>query len=148
MTRNWHPVKLADARRAQRRQIKGVDFEVHFSPFDLPDGVRGDYCPKRNRFVIEFHYPGLEERTTDREADEHITFVVGRNSGRLYEIVVDVRAMNAQAVSLRAIVSEQVDRALAGSVPQTRDVRTGNLSVIREAVANSRPEIFEPLPIH
>lgn len=148
MTSKWHPVKLTDSRRAQRRIINGVEFEVHFSPFELPDAVRGDYCSKRNRFVIQLRYPGPEERTVERRADDHVTFVVGRFSGRLYEIMVDVNALNAQAVSLRTVVSEQVDRALTADVPRSRDDRKGNLNVIREAVANSKPEIFEPLPMH
>jgi hypothetical protein len=80
--------------------VKGVEFNVFMSPYDVPRHVRGRFDENLGRFVIEFDY--LDTEPCRRQTlEEHVSVSVGKNSGRLYRIEVDTKAMNAGRVALR-----------------------------------------------
>jgi hypothetical protein len=98
---NWIHIDQ-DALAAPRVDtLRGVDVTIYFSPYDVPEAVRGDYDPSRKRFVVQFKYPGGEEEPDlEPQQREHALFRVGRRTGRLYEIEVDVDSLGAQTVGL------------------------------------------------
>ncbi len=99
----------------QQEAIRGVNITVRMSPYDVPEAVRGYYDEDQERFVIEFRYIG-EEPFRRKQKGKHITLRVGRHSGRLYGIEVDVKAMKAQSVDLILEVSDAVLQAIDDSL--------------------------------
>lgn len=97
----------------QPEEIRGVMFDVFFSPYDMPKDVCGDYDPKRERFVIRFRYLDGEEKLRREPIDEYVTFGFGKSSNRLLEIAVDTEALGASGVGLTwGAVADDVDAAL------------------------------------
>lgn len=82
---------------------------IGLSPFDVPERVRGYRDPDSKNFVIEFGYLGDSERRVPRPLDESISIRIGENSGRPYEIHIDVEGLGAENVNLSI-----VERAIEG----------------------------------
>jgi hypothetical protein len=110
------------------------------SPYDVPQALRGRYDKAAKRFVIEFRYLG-DEDTRDESGGEHVVLRLGRNSGRIYGIVLDVDAMKASWVQLILLALKKREEkhrlplrhenyALAGQLLQQ------NEPVLREAMAS------------
>lgn len=84
---------------------RGVELTVMVSPYDVPEAVRGRYDTDLDRFVIEFKYIQTEEWERDRQTDS-IALRLGKNSGRLLGIEIDVQALRAGHVRLDVIEQE------------------------------------------
>lgn len=102
LERKW--IRLSARKYADEvpEKTQGVEFNVHVSPYDLPDAVRGWFDRERKRFVIEFRYL-TDEHTQSRTADQHVTFHVGERSGRVYRIEADVNSLGVDKVQLRMV---------------------------------------------
>lgn len=87
-------------------EIHGVEIVVGLSPYDIPQKVRGYYDRHINRFVIEFKYLAGRERELVQQESDHISLVVGKESGCLYEIRVNVAELNADRVKLKMLLPE------------------------------------------
>lgn len=85
------------------------------SPFDVPQRVSGRYDDKQGRFVIDFSYLVDDEPKEEVEPDnEHFSLLIGKRSGCLYRVAIDVDEIGADVVSVtRVLDSEEIDR-LAG----------------------------------
>lgn len=94
----WVRLNAEKLNMPKRQAVRGADITVRMSPYDVPEAVRGYYDEELKRFVIEFRYIG-DEPFRQKQKGEHITLRMGRHSGRLYGIEVDVGAMKAQRVS-------------------------------------------------
>lgn len=88
----------------------GVEVVVGLSPFDVPEAVRGYQNDALKRFIIEFRYLGESERQVPQQIDDHVSLRIGENSNRLYEIQVDVDALQAKTVSLTFVVNKAMQR--------------------------------------
>lgn len=115
----------------------GVEFQLHMSPYDLPDAVRGGYSTDLKRFVIQFKYISAEP-TNEQVVDEHVTFRVGAHSRRLYSIEVDVDSMKADQVALRIVSA--VDQ-LAHS-RRSRDIPEDNYGVVKDVIREKSSQLF------
>jgi len=89
----------------ESRQVKGVLVHVFMSPYDVPQAVRGRYDDERERFLIEFRYIG-DEPIERREQDRHLALHVGKNSGRLYGVEIDVDTLRADLVALEMHIDQ------------------------------------------
>jgi len=96
----------------EHEDIDGVEIIVGLSPYDIPEGVRGDYSDEVNEFVIEFKYLDNEEALIAESHDEYITLMVGEHSQRLYAIHVDVDRLRTGSISLQMLIPETVQGAL------------------------------------
>jgi hypothetical protein len=99
LTSKWIEVDPQAVNLPRTTKLDGVEVTVMMSPYDVPQALRGEYEEKNKRFVIEFRYLG-EEDTRDELYNEHVTLRLGKHSGRLYGIELDVDAMNASWVQL------------------------------------------------
>lgn len=142
----WVRLDAEKLNTPQPQAIRGVNITVRMSPYDVPEAVRGYYDKALGRFVIEFRYIG-DELLKQKQEGEHITLRIGRYSGRLYGIEVDVDAMRTQAVDLILEVSDAVLQAIDDSlahVPPKRS-RHENYEVARDAITQNKGEIFGSL---
>src|SRR5437870_9940540 len=103
----WVKLDTTQLNPETHENIRGVDITVVMSTYDVPEAVRGNYDESLKRFVIEFRYIG-DEPYTCREQADNIALRIGKNSGRLYGIEVNVDAIRATAVSLRVKVIQSI----------------------------------------
>src|SRR5438874_13384496 len=97
-TARWIPLKPEQLDAKQQDASKGMHFEFSLSPYDIPESVRGYYCANRKRFVIEFKYI-TEEPLHERKLSDHVSVEEGKKSGRIYNVFVDVDALNVAVIS-------------------------------------------------
>jgi hypothetical protein len=126
-----------------------VNVQVYLSPYDVPEAVSRHYDEALKRFVIEFRYPGGGEPLTPEARDEYVTLQVGRNSGRICRIEIDVNALQATLVGLSILapaLSQAVDKAIEGLArAPTHRSREGNYRIAKRVVTERGKELFEEL---
>jgi hypothetical protein len=142
---DWVSLNAKTLALQKHRTIRGVDITLVMSPYDIPEAVRGDYNKELQRFVIEFRYMSDEPWERSR-CDNNIILRIGRNSGRLYGIEVDVHALAAQMINLRMDVAKAVTNAINRLARQAeRAQRRENYEVAKDAIEEKQNEIFESL---
>jgi hypothetical protein len=139
------PEKFSSSGRENKRD-KGVELSISLSPYDVPDAVRGFYDKRLQRFVIEFRYISSEDWELRLHRD-HVNFRVGRNSGRLYGIEIDLREWQARHVELDMRLPKIVDRALEQELTTSlRGRRTeDNYRVAKDVIFDERRPLFAEL---
>lgn len=129
-----------------------VRIEVSVSPYDVPEAMRGYFEDDEERsFVIQFKYLD-DEPTEEREAGPFATLHVGKNSGRLYRIEVDVEGIEkAEVTDIEAGVeriglelkvvdaAEQAVEAFTQSHPEP--ARTKNLEVAQSVLSDHEQDL-------
>lgn len=130
---------------AQREELpdSDPDVKIHLSvsPYDVPEAFRGFFNESGDRFIIQFKYLLPDEPTQERPADHATTLHVGKNSGRLYGIEVDVQALEQEVssvgIELRLInVAENALRRF-----ETESERRKNVSVAQNVLADHEEEL-------
>lgn len=117
---NWVPINSRDFDLKKEDNRKGIHFEVSMSPYDIPQGVRGRFCEKRKRFIIEFKYL-TEEATKVSVLTPEVNAIEGIKSGRLYSLEIDVEKLGVDQVKL--MLNPAIKRALEAAYrPQTTGV--------------------------
>lgn len=137
----WHrldPREFGLLGRTENRS--GVEITMLISPYDFPNAVRGEFDSAGGCLRIEFRYIQTEDCET-RDLDEYVRIRVGKNSGRIYGIEVDVARLKAGQVTL------SLGRVVTGALSDLADrpkrrVKEDNLSFARK-VLESHPDLFE-----
>lgn len=122
---DWIPVDLSNDTKAEKTFIRGVEVELFASLYDVPEAVRGRFDQDKNRFIIEFKYVG-----TEKPRDfvfEHLTYIIGEASGRLYGLEIDVRALKVDGIGLSFAVHRKGPQELAATI---RDQATGAIDLL------------------
>jgi hypothetical protein len=140
---SWIP--LSELRPPVERNLHGVRVNVLVSPYDIPEAVRAFRDPQNDRFVIEFRYISTED-TKERDDNEHVKVRVGRNSGRLYAIEIDTKALQGNNIELRLEVKEALRNALTHLIqhPFTAS-RESNYRMAKDAVEQHQEQILQPI---
>lgn len=109
----WLRVNPDAGEFTERRQTEGSKVKVEFlvSSYDIPSAVRGSYNKEKDWFAIEFKYIG-DEPTKTQPQDNYVTFVIGKNSSRLYGIEIDVKALRVEKVELQMKIKDEVKKTL------------------------------------
>lgn len=94
--------------------VHGVNIAVGLSPFDVPDSIQGRYDEELGKFLIEFNYLTAEDRVSVGDDSHPVQLFVGKQSQRLYAIIVDVQKLSG----MQAIMPEAAE---AISVLQKRN---------------------------
>ena len=139
MSAEWVRVDPAEFDQEETREHRGVHFTVFLSPYDLPDGVRG-WKDEKGPFFIEFKYITSGERTRAQHVVEFVTLHLGKNSGRLYKIEVDVDARGAKSVELNAIVAKAIDKIKNGNKQ-----RASKYDVAKRVLEARKDEVYKDL---
>ena len=138
-------VRLSPELRMREQRSDGV--EVFVSPYDVPEAVRGRYDEKAKKFVIEFKYLD-DERTSEEHQGEPVAIRVGKNSGRLLGIQIDVEALNStdNAVLLGAVIAFIAKAMEAFQAKPKPDVsRLDNYQAAKEVITNRCAQLFQEL---
>ena len=145
----WLQVNPDAEELTQRLQTEGSKVKVEFlvSSYDIPDAVRGSYNEESGRFVIEFKYiDNSNEPTKPEPQDDYVTFIVGKNSSRLYQIEIDVKALKIEKVELRMKTKDEVKKTLDNLIQMTINrFRQDNYKLTQKALSEIEDELFSPL---
>ena len=135
------PQVLEKLAELDHKTYGSVEITLFLSPYDLPDAVRGRFDPHIKKFVIEFRYIQHEEWqviNTD-EPGNPIALRIGRNSGRLYGIEVDVNKAKANAV---AHTIRTINYMLDFIINQPDFKRKDNFNVAKKLLNSKCDSIF------
>jgi hypothetical protein len=128
-----------------REKIRGVEVVVLLSAYDVPEAVGGDYDNELKKFVINFKYIVEDEPVTYKKAARHVTFRVGKNSGRLYGIEIDVDKIKEKSVNLSILVPNVVE-AIGKLESNPRLVRRrGNYRLAKRVITENGLELLSAL---
>ncbi len=145
----WLQVNPDAEELTQRLQTEGSKVKVEFlvSSYDIPDAVRGSYNEESGRFVIEFKYiDNSNEPTKPEPQDDYVTFIVGKNSSRLYQIEIDVKALKIEKVELRMKTKDEVKKTLDNLIQRPINrFRQDNYKLTQKALSEIEDELFSPL---
>ena len=152
----WAHVDWERLNEPRHEMIRGVQVTVYFSPYDMPEAVKGEYDKQKDRFSIQFRYLGGDERIHYRVQDEHITLGIGETTKRLHEIQVDVEKLKASLVMLemrqhprdmQEQVAAEVTKAIKtfASATTTTSAPTGNYTAASKALDQQRQQVFSVL---
>src|SRR5690606_22213962 len=95
----WIQVDESKYNEARTEEARSVRIELSVSPYNVPQQVRGQFDQAKRLFVIDFQYID-DEPTRSMKVDDHVIASVGRKSGRVYSLAVDVKALKADSVRL------------------------------------------------
>lgn len=122
--------------------LKGVKVDVLVSPYDVPEAVRGYLDNQQKCFVIEFKYISAEP-TIERSQDANVTLRVGRNSGRLYAIQLDVTKFDTNNVQLRLEVAEVLRNVMTHLVQKpVSPMRKSNYRMAKSVIEENNKELI------
>lgn len=144
---NW--IKLDQSRLMQGQDVvrDGVHVQVFVSPYDIPEAVRGERDKETGRFTIEFRYLSDDNSFLCESNDEKtVCLIVGKNSGRLCRIELDLNKLGVGRVGLSIIptvehaVDEAINRLVIERMPKQR-----NYNLAKEVISQRRQELFADL---
>lgn len=119
-----------------------LNLVIMVSPYDVPEAVRGYHSDGKGRFIIEFRYIGSEPQEQRSTGNEHVFLRVGKNSGRLYAIEIDVNALKAESVSLHVGIGE-IEKSLDNLIAHPiKPVRVENYKLVREALHVTQDQLL------
>jgi hypothetical protein len=141
---DWIPIANLSP-RSERRDSQGVRVDLLVSPYDVPEALRGEYLREKGHFRIEFKYISTEDTSEKPEPDmENVTVRLGRNSGRLYAIELDVQALQATSVELRIKIAAELKNVLTHLIDKPLSpLRSSNYSMAKEAIEKHEQEILQ-----
>ncbi len=148
MKRNaWIAVDPNTLDQPHPEEIQGILVEVFFSPYDVPEGVRGRYDESLRRFVIDFSYLGGPEPT--RPVDSvvpNVVLEIGATTRRLQRIRLNTDArepcggpMNRE--SLKNAVYNAIARL--GEMPVRSRPPIGNREAVIQVLAQKADKLLE-----
>lgn len=146
----WLQVNTNNAEElTERPPPEGSKVKVEFlvSSYDIPEAVRGSYNKEKGQFVIEFRYIGnSNEPTKPQTQDDYVTFVVGKNSSRLYGIEIDVKALKVEEVALRVKIKDEVKKTINNLIKRPINrLRRDNYRLTQKALSEKEDELYSPL---
>lgn len=89
MKASWIEVSQKEVNKPQSSRVQGVRVQLMISPLDVPNATRARVDDETSNFVVEFRYlSGSEPKVTVPQHDG-VSFVLGKNSRKIYQIVLD-----------------------------------------------------------
>ncbi len=129
-----------------------IEVGILISPYDIPDGVRGGYDKDLNRFVVEFRYM-VDEEYRSLDVDDGVCIRLGKHSGRIVGVEVDVDRLNISEVIVAvkdrsAAASAAIGKAMRNvdKMEDPRARRRENYIVAQRVLEDKHDAIFDNMP--
>lgn len=147
-------VEVDDSKYNGVKDARNVIIEMNVSPYDVPQHVRGGIDERHHRFVIEFRYID-DEDTREVKVDKHVQALIGRKSGRVYSLLVDVDERGKDPTLLTIGQPEEVRKdasqalgsiyKVVSSKQSSTRSREKNYSVAEKVLGDYWSSIMRPL---
>lgn len=125
------------------QDIHGQRVEVMVSPYDVPEAIRVYQPTPAKRWVIEFKYISNEEERVTFEPGVEAKFVLGKFSGRLYELHISEESpIFKLRESAPALSWAQIDAGLKTFVSKlSLPPQESKYELTRRALLQCRPDL-------
>ncbi|WP_036312298.1 hypothetical protein [Methylophaga thiooxydans] len=135
MKASWIEVSQNEVNKPQSSRVQGVRVQLMISPLDVPNATRTRVDENTSDFIVEFRYlSGVEPKVTVPQ-DDGVSFVLGKNSRKIYQIIIDHDHFASNGceqlditIGLQLAESE-VEQFESSS--QKRRFRAGNIAAIK-----------------
>jgi hypothetical protein len=143
---NWISIDHRDINLTKSSEnFKGIKVNIYVSPYDIPEALRGYYDTGIDKFIIEFYYISDESVKRNKQSD-HITLEIGKNSNRIYKIIIDVKSIKANTIDLNLIpkkVESAIDQFVNSIEPRER--KNENYKIAKDLLSKKKDEIYSEL---
>jgi hypothetical protein len=139
---SWIMVPQQDFIRASgpaSQPAAGVKF--YRSPFDVPCRIRADVDEERHLFSISFEYLGTEQQVSV-SLDEHVSVSVGKNSGRIYSVTINMTGISTP-VELESALFAALNSPLRNAI---RPENLENYGAARSVIERTKEKLFATIP--
>lgn len=139
---SWIIVPQQDFIRASEsssRPSEGVRF--YRSPFDVPCRIRADVDDVTHLFSISFEYLGTEPQMSVA-LNEHVSVTVGKNSGRIYSVTIDMTGISTPAELERALFAALNSPLRDAITPSNLE----NYGAARGVIEKTKRKLFAAIP--
>lgn len=126
-------IELDASKSGKQEMINGVVFHVAVSPYFFPDSLECDYDSETGCLSIKFVYPDKEEGEKSRASDGMVTLFLGKNTGKLLSVDIDVDQHELNKIKM--LVTDEVPEAIKRASKARSD-----LADIFEAAGNAIKE--------
>jgi hypothetical protein len=132
----WISVSQHELNEVESKEQRGIKLQFMLSPADLPTAWRG-YHLADTTVVVEFKYLSSNESKLIEHQGEGVSLEVGKNSKRIYRIILDVTKIPFSGAIM-------VSRA-AVALEQSHGLNKNNSEVIQKFLTSkkSRPELLQ-----
>jgi len=136
---DWLNVNIDTEALKETRELEdGMKVIASPSPYDVPGAIKAEFDGGKHELRIHFRYIGTEP-VRQEGAGEELSFGLGVNSGRLYEIDVQLKEAEVEGfnfVSLLDRISGKLDSFQKTADPQ------GNYSLAKTALQQAQTPII------
>ena len=108
---NWLLLDREQIRGEVDPESKGLKINIFTSPYDIPEAVRGYVDSTQKKYIIEFKYINEEELKTVKE-DECISLGIGKKSGRIYNVTIDIQSLNLSKGEYQFKTPQIIEKAI------------------------------------
>jgi hypothetical protein len=130
----WIQVDPSALNKPKQERVDGVEVTVMASPYDVPDAYKSYYDEDLKRHVVEFRYLG-EEPLRRQNYGPYITLRLGKRSGRIYGLEIDVHRNSKPWVNLGVKAIEEREREM----PKTQ--KSLNYAITRRLLRDNAPKL-------
>ncbi|WP_437187611.1 hypothetical protein SH668x_001014 [Planctomicrobium sp. SH668] len=139
---NWIQLNPDSLNKVTTESHSGVTVTIGMSPYDLPEAVRGKNQERIGRFVIYFKYLGRRtEGIRPARHNEYVTCMIGEHSGRLYQVRIDMKAVESNHVTLKMLVPKVSETI--NVLQKMHPDRKKNYGVARDVIQENTNQLFE-----
>lgn len=151
-TSEWSDVPAKEINKPKERNQQGVKIQFMLSPSDIPAAYRA--VDKDGKYIIEFKYLSSPEPTRTTEQGDGVSLEIGKNSRRIYKIILTPKSLCANEsksveIEIKFIIS--ADNALK-EMEKSGILNSGNTDAIRrflKPATKGKEHLFgELIPSH
>ncbi len=132
----WISVSQHDLNEVASQEQRGLTLQLMVAPADLPSAWRLTRV-KGNTMEVEFKYLGGSEPKLVEQCPNNITLEVGKNSKRIYKIILDMLSVPASGELMISRAADVVEHGFG--------LNKSNSEAIHRFLTSkrSKPEILE-----
>lgn len=132
---NWVNLNIkTDELKEERVLEDGMIVIASPSPYDVPGSIKAEFDNKRRELRIQFSYIGTEP-VRQESAGDQFSFGLGVNSGRLYEIDVQLKEAEVESFNVGTLL-ERISGRIDG-LQQSANLE-GNYSLAKTALQQAQ----------
>lgn len=150
-TTQWETVPVKDLNKPVTKDQNGVKIQFMLSPSDVPAAWRArriDNDKMGSRYEIEFKYLSSPEPVRIESQGNGVNFEVGKNSKRIYKIILDSQAICEGESEVQVEIRMGIlAKNLVKKQGESGDFNEGNLDALLRFL-NPLKNVFKELHSH
>jgi hypothetical protein len=129
-------LRLKDALDQDRESEMGF----HLSTFDIPQNATADIDKEAGLLTFRFRYVDAEAAGPSQRLSDDISIDVGKRSGKLLAVRINVKRYPAGEVRVRFAIDE-MDRLLLNTIRNLKTHQRENYELVKAVIDENRGEV-------